>query len=1015
MKHFPELYKAWVVLLAIVLLSGVSAFGQETTGSIGGIILDATGAAVPNAKVEITGGSVTRPITINTDMTGNYMAGAVPPGTYEVVATATGFQVVKKTGVAVVLGKNSRVDFKLEVGQITQSVVISADAAMVDTTSSATATTVDKSFFDIMPKGRSFADMISIAPGARSEAKSGGFQVDGATGAENTFYLDGMEVTNIQGGVLGTSSQIPPEMVEQVQVKNGVMDAQYGGSMGGVVNAVVRSGTNAFHGQAGFYFNNDGMQARYRPGLRLDPSNENVAQYTNYPVDNYSTWNPVFNLGGPMWKDKLFFFTGFMPTLTETSRHTVFTTGSQADFSSTTRQHYAIAKVDFVPWTKLRFNSSFQWSPSYNKGVLPGRGTTAYPDPDDPTAPWAQEGAYYAATTVSGGVDYLATNKLIFSFRGGIKRNNTNSNYGIPNTTAIYYSGQSTTLPPPALRAPNGWIAAAVGFTSYDVYERKNYNADVSYILNWHGQHNLKGGWSMNQLSDDVKLLSYPNGYYRYYWGLSYACVTTQCSGRQTGAYGYYRYRLYGTFGAASSDNQGIFVQDNWRVNKHININLGIRTEREFLPSFATASTTAAPPIEFSWSQKVSPRIGVAIDPKGNGKQRIYGSFGQFYDVMKYEMPRGSFGGDVWQEWYYTLDDPNVVNTLRGLPADPYKMPGKFLEMVNWRIPSNDPSQHLIDPNLKPVKQQMFDLGYEYSINDTMVMSVRYTNRRLIRTIEDTGYMGVNGETYLIVNPGEGITTGPTWTALWQGDTGIPNTPKPIRHYDAVEARVDKRFSNHYQFVVSYTWSRLFGNYSGLASSDENGRDSPNVNRYYDMPWQYATQTGVLAAGRLATDRPHTFKFFGGYTLKSKVGSTTLSPNISLYSGTPLTTEVAVISSTTAMPYGRGDLGRTPWFHNCDLNLLHDFLPVKNHESMKLRFELSIFNLFNNSTVTNKSITLQHPSDGQIQFDNYSDFFKGWNAKALMQAQGMRTDPQYNLANTFQGPRSLRLQIAFFF
>jgi hypothetical protein len=233
--------------------------------------------------------------------------------------------------------------------------------------------------------------------------------------------------------------------------------------------------------------------------------------------------------------------------------------------------------------------------------------------------------------------------------------------------------------------------------------------------------------------------------------------------------------------------------------------------------------------------------------------------------------------------------------------------------------------------------------------------------------------------------------------------------------------RVDKRFSRNYQFVASYTWSRLYGNYSGLASSDEPaadtgiGRDSPNVNRYYDMPWQYADQAGKLAEGLLATDRPHTFKLFGAYLLNSKLGQTTLAPNIALYSGTPLTTEVAVISSTTAMPYGRGDLGRTPWIHNFDFNLMHDFKPFSKNEAMKVRFELYIYNLFNNATMTNENITLQHASDGQIQFDPNSDFFKGWDAKALMQAQGMRVNPLYGQASNYVGPRSLRLQIAFFF
>jgi hypothetical protein len=999
-----------------VLSTGLAPLAaQETTGSIGGTVVDASGAAIPGAKVEITGDTVTRAIALTTNAAGSYIASQLSPGTYDVTVTAQGFSVTKKTAVLVVLGKNSRVDFKLEVGQLSESITISADSAMVDTASSSTAINVDKSFFDVIPKGRSFGDLVNVAPGVRSETKSGQYQVDGASGAENTFYLDGMEVTNVYGGQLGSSSSVPVEMVEQVQVKNGVMDAQYGGAMGGVVNAVLKSGTNAYHGQAGFYFNNDGMQARYRPNLRLNPFDENIQEYQQYRMDNYSTWNPVFDVGGPILKDKLFFFAGFMPTQTNTTRDVAFTDGTQSSFSQHSFQHYSVGKLDYVATSKLRFNGSFIYSPDYNRGILPARGTAEYPSTDDSSAPWADEGNYHAATTVAFGADYVATNKLIFSFRGGIKRNNTNTNYGIPNTTAIYYSGDSTTLPPPDLQAPNGWISAAVGSTPYDIYQRRNWNADATYIFNWMGQHSLKGGWSMNQLSNDVSSLTYPNGYYRYYWGLEYACITSQCSGRNSGPYGYYRYRLLGTFGKASSSNQGIYVQDNWRANRHVNFNVGFRFEREFLPSFGTEATAAAPPIKFSWGQKFSPRLGVAFDPKGDGKQRIYASWGQFYDVMKYSMPRGSFGGDVWQEWYYSLDDPNLVNTLQGLPADPFNMPGTFYEMVNWRIAANDPSTHRVDPDLKPVKQQMFDVGYEYSLNPTMVLSARYTNRRLSRTVEDTGYMGVDGETYLIANPGEGITTGQTWTDLWQGDTGIPSWTKPKRHYDAIEARVDKRFSRNYQFVASYTWSRLWGNYSGLASSDENGRDDPSVERYYDMPWQYADQAGKTAEGRLATDRPHTIKFFGAYVLNSKLGASTFAPNIQLYSGTPLSSEVAVISSTTAMPYGRGDLGRTPFYSNFDFNFMHDFMPFKNNEAARIRFELSIFNLFNQSTVTNHSINLQHPSDGQIQFDTYSDFFKGWNARDLMTAQGMRIDPQYNLANGFQAPRSLRIQVAFMF
>jgi hypothetical protein len=213
---------------------------------------------------------------------------------------------------------------------------------------------------------------------------------------------------------------------------------------------------------------------------------------------------------------------------------------------------------------------------------------------------------------------------------------------------------------------------------------------------------------------------------------------------------------------------------------------------------------------------------------------------------------------------------------------------------------------------------------------------------------------------------------------------------------------------------LSYTWSRSYGNYSGLASSDENGRTSPNVNRYFDLPWLGYTEQGKMSEGRLATDRPHTLKFFGGYTQRSILGKTTISPNVQVYSGIPLTTQINAISSVPVYPYNRGDLGRTPIFTNFDLNLMHDFMPFRDNESLKFRFEFTVFNLFNTSIATNKSPDLGHPDDGQLQFAHEADIFKGFNTRSLM-GNKIRVNPLYGLASDFQGPRHARIQLTFFF
>lgn len=990
---------------------------QETTGTVRGSVLDPSGAAIPNAKVQLSGPGLPANLTTESDATGAFRFVSVPPGPgYAVSVSASGFRNSRVANVNVEIGKATTVEVKLEVGQITETVEVAASAVLVDTQSSSSAVTVDKSFFDLLPKGRSFYDLINIAPGARNESKAGGYEVDGASGSENTYYLDGMEVTSIQQGTLSSQNRVPVEMVQQVQVKNGVMEAQYGGAMGGVINAVVRSGSNSFHGEAGFYYNNNSMRARPNPTLQISNTvpGRMTPEYFQNPMDDYQTWNPVFNLGGPLWKDKIFFFSGYAPTVTNTERTVKFLTGQTGTYDQRDAQQYLSNKIDFVPFSKLRVNMGWVWNPSRTTGSLPAsNGTGSY------TTNYASRGSRQSGNVLTYQADYIASSKLIFSFHGGYTVQNNNTNYGLTSDTYIYYNSSNVGMAgvPASLQRAAGAVSTSAGFTKYDKYPRHNYNLDGSYMFNLGGQHNIKAGWQMNQLANDVWTMSYPNGYYRYYWGSTYTCVTSQCSGRVAGTYGYYRLYIYGTVGNVSSNNQGLFVQDNWRVNKRLTLNLGLRTEHEFVPSFASDKSIPSKAITFSWGQKLSPRLGGAYDLFGDGKHRIYASFGWFYDIMKYELPRGSFGGDIYWTYYGKLDDPNLVNTLRGIPADPTKLPG-FIEGINWRIPSNDPSNNLIDPNIKPMKQQMIDVGYDYSVSSTMVASARYTNRRLRRIIEDTGFMTPEGESYYIGNPSEGLLgDAAKWTAQW--GPGIPLPPKPERKYDALELRLDKRFSSRYQFAASYTYSRLWGNYGGLASSDENGRTSPNVNRYYDEPWIAVMENGKYAYGNLASDRPHTFKLFGGYTQHSLLGDTTFSPIVSLYSGIPITTEANLISSTPAYPYGRGDMGRTPTFFNTDFNIMHEVAPFKAHEQMRFKFEFSVFNLFNTRTATNINSVLIHPDDGQIPesaFGNsYANIFKGFNTKALMAADNLRVNPLYGMASAFQSPRDCRLQLSFSF
>jgi len=1001
------------LLLALILGPACMVLAQETTGGIRGTITDATGGSVPNATVEVTSPALVRALTSTTDASGAFAFLSLPPGRYDLTASAQGFRQYKQAGLTVLVGRLLTIDVKMEVGAVTESVVVSGESVIVDTAQSTTAANVTQTFFDHLPKGRTFTDLIALAPGARYEPKQGGFQVDGASGSENVWVIDGAEVTNLQTGVLPRNSQVPFELVQEIQIKSAGFEAQYGGSTGGVINVVTRGGSNEIHGQVSLYLQSDVLNAGPRPTLRLNPINDNIGEYFHNTRDGYRLLNPGAAIGGPFKKDKAWFYAAWFPELRRYERTVTFLRGNiTRTFEQNTRDDYLLGRLDLAPASKLRTNFGYIYSPYRRRGSLPSQQGT-----DSPDSPWSQLGIRQPAFTTTFAADYSATPKLLISARGGYNYRNS-KDYGIPRgMPRIRYANSNmalpATLPVPAnVRGPAGNFTTDNRQTVTDIQTRWRTNVDVSYLANFGGQHNFRAGYEVNRLHNEAMASTWPDGYLFVYWNSTRAGIT-MAGGR--GTYGYYIDRFFATTGDVASDNTSIYFQDGWQVNRRLRLNLGLRTEREYLPSFKIAEGIPSRAIEFGFGQKLAPRLGFAYDVFGNSKWKVYGSFGLFYDLMKYEMPRGSFGGDVWTDLVFKLDDPDVFKikpTLRRtMPAD-CKAAAGCIDYADWRIPSHDPSENLIDPDLKPVRVRTWDFGMERAITDTTAFSARYTRRQLDRTIEDTGILTEHGEVYYIANPGLGITADPKF---WP--KGFPVTPKAERVYDGVEFRVDRRFARNYQFAASYTISKLWGNYGGLASSDEDGRTSPNVNRYFDLPFMSFDKNGKLVYGRLGTDRPHAFKFYGYYTLKSKAGDTTVSPVFYAFSGTPLTTEVYMISSVPIYVNGRGDLGRTPVYSQTDFMVGHEFKPSRQHERFRVKLEMNIRNLFNQSTARSYYVRYSHVNDGQVNFANEVDFFKGFDYAKLMREQKppLRVDPQFNLPSAFQGPRDLLFGLHFYF
>ena len=496
-------------------------------------------------------------------------------------------------------------------------------------------------------------------------------------------------------------------------------------------------------------------------------------------------------------------------------------------------------------------------------------------------------------------------------------------------------------------------------------------------------------------------------------WNSSYSTLTgTSVKGK----YGYYTVDQRYTTGNIHSNNFGVFAQDAWTVNNKLTVNYGVRAEHELVPSYRPEN----PSLLFGWGDKVAPRVGFAYDITGDSRWKAYGSWGQFYDVFKLELPRGAWGAEHWIQYIYTLDTFNWTNIdCTGVPGASPACPGTFIEQNDRRHVSNGQGlENLVDPNLKPVKTGEMTLGVDHELGRSTSIGLRYAHKWFIKTIEDVGVIvpGV-GEVFYIANPGEGLGKTPLGPdALGQQP---PDNPKPIRKYDGLEVVLKKRLSGNWQATTSFLVSRLWGTYSGLASSDEVARLSPGVTRMYDGLYMSFDQAGNIIYGRLQTDRPYQFKFQSSYRFK---WGTDVGVNFQATSGTLQTTQVTY--QTVPVDYkGRGDLGRSPMFNQTDLLIGHN-IRLPKHTNVSL--QANITNLFDQSIYTSvgtaayrDSLVITVPTGKSVG----TVFFNpaGINVDSIMAANNAasattgRRSPTYKLPSGFQAPRAIRLFAKFTF
>jgi len=320
---------------------------------------------------------------------------------------------------------------------------------------------------------------------------------------------------------------------------------------------------------------------------------------------------------------------------------------------------------------------------------------------------------------------------------------------------------------------------------------------------------------------------------------------------------------------------------------------------------------------------------------------------------MKLYMAEGAFGGFKWQTDYYTLDNPDyrliaanglVGNTSgsgeTGDAALSQAAGGTYLGTIDWRIPSFDTLQ----PDMKPVAQREISLGAEKKITEDLSFSARGVWKHLIRTIEDIGIVTPEGEMYYSGNPGSDWIVN-LFQTLQEEPSGLDywDQRPAIRNYYGLNVSLEKRFSHNWQGAINYTISLTKGNYGGLSSTDEFGRNSPNVERSYDLWFMMYEMDGTAINGRLPQDRTHYIKAYGSYTFP--IG---LTLGFAAYgrSGNPISTRLP-FNNAYIYPYGYGDLGNLPFAVWADV---YAEWALKVASKYTLSFNVQVSNITNTNT-----------------------------------------------------------------
>jgi hypothetical protein len=755
----------------IIVLCTTQLWSQEITGNLEGWILGSDNEPLPDVNISVSGSSLQglRGTASNND--GYFRVVALPVGKYTVEVNHVAYTETIYENVKIHLGKTTTLgEILLQLKTLEmRALTVTVDRPIIDPTTTTSGLNLEYDNIESLPANRDYHSVVALTPQANTSFYGDEVNISGSTGMENVYYIDGVNVTNPYDAFRSTN--LPYNFIKEIEVKTGGYEAEYGSALGGVVNVITHSGGNQLSGNGFGFFTNNKFAGERRAGV--------VASN----VQDFSSYDFGLSLGGPLIRDKLWFFMAYNPQF-EIENIVIPELGTYQD-----------KLVSHIFAGKLTWKVSDKTNMVFNVFGDPNRHDLLRELPIPLLA--IENEDVILTKREAGNINFSLNSRSMITEQILVEANITR----IMTKEKVQGATKRARNEPLFLNLETGSWSGGAGEFIDNSATRTSAAVKASFFL---GRHTLKTGL---EYEDNLGKRN------EYFTGSGYEGdigIIIRFSDSS--------YLAWAGISKANVHNRipALFIQDAWQVNPRFLLQLGLRWSGEFMVG---SDGKLAQTI----SDEFQPRIGFVIQPGDLGSQKIYGSYGRFYEKIPPEFSAYYHTNTYRYELYFDhnpLEDPSGGDTLTNLSSS-------------------------ITEEIEGLGGQYIDeftLGYEREISNRITLGVLGTYRYLGRVIEDV--YNPTLDKFIIGNPGKG---------------NLSFVPERKRSYMALQVSFQKSAERGLNLFASYTVSRLYGNYIGLYDQDS-GQSIANSSPNADFVEQYHNSTGLLP-----NDRTHVFKLWGSY------------------------------------------------------------------------------------------------------------------------------------------------------